>query len=149
MKKITKMEEKQVLVHPRDKLKKTNRVTCISLYLLFNDVYECVAKSKFKEDENRNIDYRYFLSMFAKATEKEDLIRKLWDGRCHELLSGILIYLYKMDRYFSPQLNTREQFFIKVYKHREILRKIGSGEREIVFPFKKIFDKKKPLLIRC
>ena len=143
------MKEKQVLVHPRDKLKKTNRVNSISLYLLFNDVYESVTKSKFKEDENRNIDYHYFLTMFTKATEKEDSIRKLWGGRCHKLLSGILIYLYKLDQYFNPQLNTYEQFFIKVHKHRKLLSKIGSGEHELVFPFKKIFDKKKPLLIRC
>ena len=143
------MEEKQVLVHPRDKLRKTNRVICVSLYLLFNDVYKCVTESKFKEDENRNIDYHYFLSMFAKATEKEDAIRKLWGGRCQKLLSGILIYLYKLDQYFSPQLNTPEQFFIKVYKHREILRKIGCSEHKVVFPFKKLFDEKKSLLIRC
>ena len=143
------MKEKQVLVHPRDRLKKTNRVTCYALYLLFNDIYESVTKSKFKEDENRNIDYRYFLSMFARATEKEDIIRKLWSGRCQKLLSGILIYLYKLDRYFSPELNTVEQFFIKVYKHREILAKIGSGEHKVVFPFEKLINKKKLLLIRC
>ena len=143
------MEEKQVLVHPRDKLKKTNRVTCAALYLLFNDVYECVTKSKFKEDENRNIDYHYFLTMFVKATEKEDMIRKLWGGRCQKFLSGILIYLYKLDPYFSPQLNTCEHFFIKVYKYRKILSKIGSGEHKLVFPFKKLIDEKKPLLIRC
>ena len=142
------MEKKQVLVHPRDKLKKTNRRICIVLYLLFNDIYEYVTKSKFKEDENRNIDYHYFLSMFVKATEKEDLIRKFWGGRCRKLLSGVLIYLYKLDRYFSPQLNTYEQFFIKVYKHRKILSKIGSGEHKLVFPFEKIFSEKKPLLIR-
>ena len=142
------MKEKQVLVHPRDRLKKTNRITCVALYLLFNDIYDCVKKSKFKEDENRNIDYGYFLSSFAKATDKEDLIRKLWGGRCHKLLSGILIYLYKLDEYFNPQLNDYKQFFMKVYKHREILSTIGSGERKLIFPFKKIFIKKKPLLIR-
>ena len=96
------MKEKHVLVHPRDKLKKINRVNDISLYLLFNDLYECVTKSKFKEDENRNIDYHYFLSMFAKATNKEELIRKLWGKRSRKLLAGILIYLYKTDQYFSP-----------------------------------------------
>ena len=142
------MKEKQVLVHPRDRLKETNRVICVALYLLFNDIYDCVKKSKFEEDENRNIDYGYFLSTFSKATEKEDLIRKLWGGRCHKLLSGILIYLYKLDKYFSPQLNDCKEFFMKVYKHREILSRVGFGERELIFPFEKIFDKKKPLLIR-
>ena len=143
------MKEKQLLVHPRDKLKKTNRLICISLYLLFNDVYNCVKKSKFKEDENQNIDYHYFLTMFGNATDKEDMIRKLWGGRCQKLLSGILIYLYKLDQYFNPQLNTYKEFFIKVYKNREILRKIGCGEHKIIFPFIKIFGEKKPLIIRC
>ena len=127
----------------------TGTVLCNALYLLFNDVYENVFKSTFKEDENNNIDYRYFLSMFAKATEKEDTIRKLWGTRCQKLLSGILIYLYKLDRYFSPELNTAKQFFIKVYRHREILAKIGSSEHKVVFPFVKLINKKKPLLIRC
>ena len=142
------MTEKQVLVHPRDKLKKTNRRIGIVLYLLFNDIYENVTKSKFKEDENRNIDYYYFLSFFVKATDKEDFIRKLWGGRCHDLLSGILIYLYQLDQYFSPQLNTVEEFFMKVCKHRKILSEIGSGIRKPIFPFKKIFGEKKPILIR-
>ena len=138
-----------MLVHPRDKLKKIKRVNDISLYLLFNDLYEYVTKSKFKEDENRNIDYHYFLSMFGKATNKEETIRKLWGKRSQKLLAGILIYLYKTDQYFSPQMNNYEQFFMKVYKHREILCKIGCGEHKIVFPFKKIFKKKKTILIRC
>ena len=141
------MKEKQVLIHPRDRLKETNRIICAALYLLFNDIYDCVKKSQFKEDENRHIDYGYFLSVFAKATEKENLVRKLWAGRSQKLLSGILIYLYKLDEYFNPQLNDREEFFMKVYKNREILSKIGSGEHELVFPFKKIFTKKKKQLI--
>ena len=131
------------------KQKVTGAVLYNALYLLFNDVYENVSKSVFKEDENKDIDYRYFLSLFAKATDKEDTIRKLWGTRCQKLLSGILIYLYKLDRYFSPELNTVEQFFIKVYRHREILAKIGSGKHKVVFPFVKLINKKNPLLIRC
>ena len=138
MKKISKMKQKV-----------TGTVLCNVLYLLFNDIYENVTKSMFKEDENSNIDYRYFLSLFAKATEKEDTIRKLWGARCQKLLSGILIYLYKLDRYFSPELNSMEQFFIKVYRHREILAEIGCGKHKVVFPFEKLINKKKPLLIRC
>ena len=138
MKKISKMKQKV-----------TDTVICNALYLLFGDLYENVSKSKFKEDENNDIDYRYFLTEYNKATDKEDTIRKLWGSRCHNLLSGILIYLYKLDRYFSPKLNTCEQFFIKVYRHREILTKIGSGKHKVVFPFVKLIDKKKPLLIRC
>ena len=108
-----------------------------------------MSKSEFKEDENNNIDYRYFFTQYNKATDKEDTIRKLWGSRCQKLLSGILLYLYKLDRYFSPKLNTIEEFFIKVYRHRQILIKTGSGKHKVVFPFVKLIDKKKPLLIRC
>ena len=131
------------------KQKVTETVVCNAIYLLFGDLYENVRKSKFEEDENNAIDYRYFLREYNKATDKEDTIRKLWGSRCQTLLSGILIYLYKLDRYFSPKLNSLEQFFIKVYRHREILTKIGSGKHKVVFPFVKLINKKKPLLIRC
>ena len=131
------------------KQKVSDTVVCNALYLLFGDLYEHVTKSEFKEDENNDTDYRYFLTEYNKATNKEDTIRKLWGSRCQKLLSGILLYLYKLDRYFSPKLNTIENFFIKVYRHREILTKIGSGKHKVVFPFIKLINKKKPLLIRC
>ena len=132
MKKISKMKQKV-----------TDTIICNALYLLFGDLYENVSKSEFKEDENNDIDYRYFLTEYNKATNKEDTIRKLWGSRCQNLISGILLYLYKLDRYFSLKLNTVEQFFIKVYRHREILTKIGSGKHKVVFPFVKLINKKK------
>ena len=132
------------------KQKPTDTVLFTALYLLFGDLFKHVSKSKFKEDENRDIEYCYFLREYNKATDKEDTIRKLWGSRCQNFLSGILLYLYKLDRYFSPKLNTREQFFIKVYGHREILSKIGSGKHKVVFPFVNLINKKKKsLLIRC
>ena len=129
--------------------KVSDSVIFAAIYLLFGDLYENVSKSKFKEDENNNIDYYYFLIKYNEAIDKQDTITKLWGSRCHNLLSGILIYLFKLDRYFNPKLNTMEEFFIKVYRHREILSKIGSGKHKVVFPFVKLINKKKPLLIRC
>ena len=139
MKKISKMKQKV-----------SGTVVCNALFLLFGDIYENMTESKeWRVDENDNVDYRYSFRMCYKATDKEDTIRKLWGSRCQMILSGILIYLYKLDRYFSPKLNSLEQFFIKVYRHREILTKIGSGKHKVVFPFVKLINKKKPLLIRC
>ena len=94
------------------KQKVSDTVICNAIYLLFGDLYENVSKSKLKKDENDHTDYRYFFTEYNKATDKEDTIRKLWGSRCQNLLSGILIYLYKLDRYFSPKLNTLEKFFI-------------------------------------
>ena len=121
-----------------------------AIYLLFGDLYKNITESKdWKTDENDNVDFRYSLRMKYKATDKEDIIRKLWGSRCQFLLSGILIYLYKLDPYFSPKLNDCRQFFIKIYRHREILTKIGSGNHILIFPFQKLIEKNKVLLIRC
>ena len=132
------------------KQKPTDIVICNALYLLFGNFYEDVRQSTVEKiDENNDIDYGYGLRYYYKATKKEDTIRKLWGFRCQNLLSGILLYLYKLDPYFSPKLNIIEQFFIKIYRNREILTKIGLGEHELVFPFENLLDKKKVLLIRC
>ena len=129
----------------------TDTVICNALYLLFIDFCECVIESEkdWKTDEN-DVNYRYAFRMRYKACEKEETIRKLWGSRCQYLLSGIFIYLYKLDEYFNPKLNGYEEFFIKLYRHREILTKIGSGNHKVIFPFIKLINKKKkPLLIRC
>ena len=132
------------------KQKPTDAVICNALYLMFGDFYENVRESTVEKiDENNDINYGYGLHWYNKANQKEDLIRKLWDFRCQNLLSGVLIYLYKLDPYFSPKLNTIEQFFIKIYQHREILTEIGLGKRKVVFPFINLINKKKVLLIRC
>ena len=132
------------------KQKPTDTVICNALYLLFGDFYEDVRQSTVEKiDGNNDIKYGYGLRYYYKAMQKEDSIRKLWDFRCQNLLSGLLIYLYKLDPYFSPKLNTIEQFFIKIYQNREILTKIGLGKHKVVFPFVNLYDKTKVLLIRC
>ena len=124
-------------------------VICNALYLLFIDFWESILESKeWKIDENDNADYRSSFRMRYRANAKEDHIRKLWGSKNQYFLSGIFIYLYKTDQYFSPKLNGYEQFFIKLYRHREILTKIGSGNHKVIFPFKKLIEEKKPLLIR-
>ena len=130
---------------------KQNNTLCNVLHLLFVDLHECITESKkeWETDENDNVDYRYSFRMRYKASEKEDTIRKLWGSRCQYILSGILIYLYKLDPYFSPKLNDCKQFFTKMYRHREILTRIGSNNHKIIFPFDKLIEKKKVLLIRC
>ena len=127
----------------------TDTVICNALYLLFVDFWENLIESKkeWKTDKNDNVDYRYSFLMRYKACDKEDDIRKFWGSRCQYLLSGIFIYLYKLDQYFNPKSNGYEQFFIKLYRHREILE-IGSGNHKVFFPFEKLIKKKKLLLIR-
>ena len=124
-------------------------VICNALYLLFVDFWESIIESKeWKIDENDNANYRYSFRMRYRANAKEDHIRKFWGSKSQYFLSGIFIYLYKLDQYFNPKSNSYEQFFIKLYRHREIVTKIGSGNHKVIFPFKKSIEEKKPLLIR-
>ena len=132
------------------KQKVSDAVVSNALYLLFAEYHERMRLSKeWPVDENNNIDFRYSLRMKYKATDMEDLIRELWGTKCQYLLSGILIYLIKLDPYFSPKLNDYERFFIKIYRHREILTKIGSGNHKVIFPFRNFIEQKKVVLIRC
>ena len=125
-------------------------IICNALYLLFGDFwYNMTESKKWKSDENYDFDYLYSFRMRTKAIENEDTIRKIWGSRCQFLLSGVMLYLYKLDPYFNPKLNDCKQFFMKIYRHREILTKIGSGSRKVIFPFGKLIKEKKLLLIRC
>ena len=118
---------------------------------MFCDLWEDLKHFRVgKEDENKNGNYSYSLYYYNKAIKKEPTIRKLWGEKCQSYLSGILIYMYKLDPYFNPHLHTPEQFFIKVYRHRDILTKIGRGTKEIIYPFVNFVNKEKNiLLIRC
>ena len=127
----------------------TDTVICNALYLLFVDFWESIVASKQSMvDENNSTNYRNVFHMYYRANAKEDHIRKLWGSKSQYFLSGIFIYLYKRDQYFNPKLNGYKQFFIKLYRHREILTKIGSGNHKVIFPFKKSIEEKKTLLIR-
>ena len=133
------------------KQKVSETVVCNALYLLFGKYYERIRLSEERPvDENDNIDFRYSLQMKYKAYDMEELIRDLWGTKCQYLLSGVLIYLMKLDPYFSPKFNEYKLFFTKIYRHREILSKIGSGNHKVIFPFEKcIKQSKKLVLIRC
>ena len=122
-----------------------------ALYLLFGDYCEKTRLSKERSiDENNNTDIRYSLQMQYKTILLEDLIRDFWGTRCQYLLSGVLIYLTKLDPYFDPKFNDYEHFFVKIYKNRKILTEIGKGYRKVIFPFENFIKEDKELvLIRC
>ena len=121
-----------------------------ALYLLFGDYYEKSRLSKCSIDENNATDFSYSLKMKYKTIQMEDFIRDLWGNNSQYVLSGILIYLMKLDPYFSPEFNNFQDFFVKIYRHSEILGKIGQGKHKVIFPFKKyIRENKKLILIRC
>ena len=114
------------------KQKVSKTVVSNALYLLFEDYCERTRLSKKQSvDENNNTDFRYSLQMQYKAVLLEDFIRDLWGTKCQYLLSGVLIYLTKLDPYFIPKFNGYERFFIKIYKNRKILTKIGRGNQKL------------------
>ena len=133
------------------KQKVSKTVVYNALYLLFEDYCEKTKLSKEQSvDENGSVNFSYSLQMQYKVLLLEDLIRDLWGTKCQYLLSGVLIYLSKLDPYFSPKINGYQHFFIKIYKNREILTKIGRGEHKVIFPFEKfIKENEKLVLIRC
>ena len=133
------------------KQKVSKTIVSNALFLLFGDYCEKTKLSKEESvDENGGVDFSYSLQMQYKAVLLEDLIRDLWGTKCQYLLSGVLIYLTKLDPYFSPKINGREHFFIKIYKNRKILTKIGRGNHKVIFPFENfIKQNKKLVLIRC
>ena len=133
------------------KQKVSETVVSNVLYLLFGDYCEKTRLAKEQSvDENNCTDFRYSLQMQHKSILLEDLIRDFWGTKCQYLLSGVLIYLTKLDPYFSPEFNEYERFFIKIYKNRKILTKIGKGSHKVIFPFKNFIKQdKKLVLIRC
>ena len=121
------------------------------LYLLFEDYCEKTRLSKkHLVDENNRTDFQHSLQVQYKTILLEDLIRDFWGTRCQYLLSGVLIYLTKLDWYFDPKFNDYKHFFVKIYKNRKILTEIGKGHHKAIFPFKKFIKQhKKLVLIRC
>ena len=121
------------------------------LYLLFGDYCEKIKlNKKHLVDENNCKDFQHSLQLQYKTIMLEELIRDFWGARCQYLLSGVFIYLIKLDSYFDPNLNDYEHFFVKIYKNRKILTKIGKGHLKAIFPFKKFIKQDKELvLIRC
>ena len=121
------------------------------LYLLFGDYCEKIRSSKKQlVDENNNTDLEQSLQLQYKTMLLEELIRDFWGVRCQYLLSGVFLYLMKLDSYFDPKFNDYEHFFVKIYKNHKILTEIGKGHLKVIFPFKKFIKQdKKLVLIRC
>ena len=133
------------------KQKVNETVVFNALYLLFGDYCEKTRLSKkHLLDENNSVDFQHSLQVQYKTILLEDLIRDFWGTRCQYLLSGVLIYLTKLDSYFDPKFNDYKHFFVKIYKNRKILTEIGKGHCKVIFPFEKFIKKNKKLvLIRC
>ena len=133
------------------KQKASKTIVSNVLYLLFEDYCEKNRLSKkHLVDENNRVDFQHSLQVQYKIILLEDLIRDFWGTRCQYLLSGVLIYLTKLDLYFDPKFNDYKHFFVKIYKNHKILTEIGKGHRKVIFPFKNFIKQdKKLVLIRC
>ena len=71
-------------------------------------------------------------------------------GLRKDLFAGLFIYLDVLDDYFHPKLNTKDEFFSKIFTYNfDLLEKIGKKVIKPNFPFVS-FDnyKKKIVLIR-
>ena len=117
------------------------------LWSFFKEYVENIELSN-KKDENNKCDNLESINYLLNAEKIKEKIEKIW-GLNRDLLSGVFIYLDKLDDYFNPRLNTQELFFDKIYIfNKNKLEKIGKKIVKPIFPFDSFenYDKKIVLL---
>ena len=119
-----------------------------SLFIEYVDEIE-LSKNYFRRDENRNRHIGEAAECLWKANKIREKIEKIMGLRKH-LLEGLFVYLDTLDVYFNPKLNSKEEFFSKIFTYNfDLLEKIGKKVVKPYFPFTNVDNyKKKIVLIR-
>ena len=107
------------------------------------------AKKLASNDENKNSYIVETTNCLLNASCIQKKIEMFWKLD-KDLLAGLFVYLYALDNYFNPRLNTKDEFFSKIFtRDTDLLKKIGKKTVKPVFPFVSFENyKKKILLIR-
>ena len=108
-----------------------------------------LSKKYVRHDENKNSHIAEAAECLFKAEEIKKKIEMII-GLRKDLLAGLFIYLDVLDDYFNPKLNSKDEFFSKIFTYNfDLLEKIGKKVVKPNFPFVS-FDnyKKKIVLIR-
>ena len=107
------------------------------------------AKKLASNDENKNSYIAESANCLLNAICIQKKIETFWKLD-KDLLAGLFVYLYALDNYFNPRLNTKDEFFSKIFtRDTDLLKKIGKKTVKPVFPFVSFENyKKKILLIR-
>ena len=107
------------------------------------------AKKLASSDENKNSYIIDSANSLLNASYIQKKIEMFWKLD-KDLLAGLFVYLYAMDDYFNPRLNTKNEFFSKIFtRDSDLLKKIGKKIVKPIFPFVSFENyKKKILLIR-
>ena len=108
-----------------------------------------LSKKYVRHDENKNSYIAEAAECLLKADEIKKKI-KMVIGLRKDLLAGLFVYLDVLDDYFNPKLNSKDEFFSKIFTYNfDLLEKIGKKVVKPNFPFVS-FDnhKKKIVLIR-
>ena len=122
-----------------------------ALYSFFIEYVNEIELSKkyVRGDENKNS----YIAEAAECLLNADKIKKkieMMIGLRKDLLAGLFVYLDVLDDYFNPKLNSKDEFFSKIFTYNfDLLEKIGKKVVKPNFPFVS-FDnyKKKIVLIR-
>ena len=125
-------------------------VTNVVYSFFIQYVEEIELSNKYlRRDENN----KSHISEAADCLWNADKIKKkieMMIGLRKDLLAGLFIYLDVLDTYFNPKLNTKEEFFNKIFTYNfDLLEKIGKKVVKPYFPFTSVDNyKKKIVLIR-
>ena len=119
-----------------------------SLFIQYVDEIE-LSKSYLRRDENTNTHIAEAAECLWNANKIKEKI-EMMIGLRKDLLAGLFIYLDVLDTYFNPKLNTKEEFFSKIFTYNfDLLEKIGKKVVKPYFPFTSVDNyKKKIVLIR-
>ena len=122
-----------------------------AIYSLFIEYVNEIELSKkyIRHDENN----KSHISEAAECLWNAHKIKKkieMMIGLRKDLLAGLFIYLDVLDVYFNLKLNSKEEFFNKIFTYNfDLLEKIGKKVVKANFPFTSVDNYiKKIVLIR-
>ena len=120
------------------------------LFSFFLEYVDQIEQSKFlvkqKQDENKKDLIADAAScLLSSEYIKKDKIEAIW-GLDKDLLAGLFVYLDVLDNYFNPHMNTRLEFFRKIFIYnKKLLKQIGNKTVKPHFPFSNMKNYKKKL----
>ena len=119
------------------------------LFKLFCRYFEVMERGKFFMTDDKN--KKYYIAEAAEqlylASEIKKKVEKVWRGNKH-LLDGVFIYLYELDDYFNPKLNSEDLFFKKILIFAAAeLTELGKKVKKPLFPFVNFSSYKKKIVL--
>ena len=105
------------------------------------------AKKLASNEENKNSYIVESANCLLNASCIQKKIEMFWKLD-KDLLAGLFVYLYALDDYLNPRLNTKDEFFSKIFtRDKDLLKKIGKKTVKPFFTFVNFENYKKKNII--